>query len=127
MYVIFFTMGVVTGIHPLVFALAKENFPNKIAGTVVAGTNTLIMLGGLLFQPLVGLILDISHKSLDSNGFQVYAANDYSLALSIVPIALVICLCVLHFIKDTGAELAKKDEFEEQLEQAMLNPEVVYD
>ncbi|HSX20567.1 MAG TPA: MFS transporter, partial [Gammaproteobacteria bacterium] len=54
LYVLFFFVGIFCGAHPLCFALGKENSPNQISGTAVAVTNSLIMLGGMIFQPIVG-------------------------------------------------------------------------
>ena len=103
MFVFFVFIGVSTGTHPLVFALAKENFPNRIAGTVVATINMLTMLGGLIFQPLVGYLLDWNHHSTNVIGaVKDYTAANYTFALSIIPISLIICLIVMMFIKETG-------------------------
>lgn len=108
---IFFFIGVATGTHPLVFALAKENYRIQIAGTVIAFTNTLIMLGGLLFQPLVGYLLDLHHGSVGlSYTIQQYNANDYTFALSIIPISLIICIILMLFIKETGQSLNVREE-----------------
>ncbi len=101
----FFFIGVATGSHPLVFALAKENYSNRIAGTVVALTNTLIMLGGLLFQPIVGFLLDLNHGSVGALGVQHYTAHNYLVALSIIPVSLMICIVLMFFVKETGHRL----------------------
>ncbi len=103
LYTLFFMMGVAMGTHPLVFALAKENYPNKIAGSVVAFTNTLIMLSGLLITPLAGKLLDYSHHSIGATSAQHYTAANYTFALSLIPISLVICLIIMRFIKETGS------------------------
>ena len=103
LFILFFFMGAAMRTHPLLFALAKENYSNKIAGTVVAFTNTLIMLSGLLITPLVGHLLDVSHHSLDKIGTEHYTTANYVFALSVIPISLVICLLLMIFIKETGA------------------------
>ncbi len=108
LYVMFFFIGIATGTHPLVFALAKENYSKKVAGTVVAFTNMLIMLGGLLFQPFVGFLLDLTHGAPASTGSVVYSAHDYTMALSIIPISLLLCLIAMKFVKETGHRI--KDE-----------------
>lgn len=109
LFVIFFFIGVATGTHPLVFALAKENYSNRIAGTVVAFTNTLIMLGGVLFQPVVGLLLDLSHGSLYKIGTEHYSASNYTFALSIIPLSLFLSLLLMRFIKETGTSLNQEE------------------
>ncbi len=109
MFSFFILIGVSTGTHPLVFALAKENFPNRITGTVVAVINTLTMLGGLVFQPLVGYLLDWSHHSIHALGLvKDYSPSNYTFALSIIPISLIIGFIVMFFIKETGEREPKK-------------------
>lgn len=103
LYILFFSMGIAMGTHPLVFALAKENYPNKIAGSVVAFTNTLIMLSGLLITPLAGWLLDYDHHSNGVAGVQHYTAGNYTFALSLIPISLLLCLIIMRFIKETGS------------------------
>ena len=107
LYVIFFTIGAATGTHPLVFALAKENFSNKIAGTVVAFTNTLVMVGGMIFQPVVGFLLDLTHGGGHYTHFKInsYNPHDYTIGLSVIPISLFICILLMLMIKETGHKL----------------------
>ena len=109
LYIIFFLIGVAMGTHPLVFALAKENFSNKFAGTTVAFTNMLIMLGGLLFQPLVGFLLDYDHHTLFKTGIEHYTAANYTFALSIIPLSLILCLIIMYFVKETGTNLHQQE------------------
>lgn len=118
LYALFFLMGVAMGTHPLVFALAKENYSNKIAGSVVAFTNTLIMLSGLLITPLAGYLLDVSHHSVGAIGMQNYTPANYTFALSIIPISLMICLIIMRFIRETGA---LKEEEEQVYDRELAN------
>jgi len=102
LYVIFFFVGIFCGAHPLCFALGKENSPLKFSGTAVAVTNTLIMLGGLIFQPVVGKLLD--NHAVDIvylNGIPQYTPADYTYALSVVPVGLMIAIFLTFFLKET--------------------------
>lgn len=100
--VLFFFLGIFCGAHPLCFALGKENCPNRISGTAVAVTNTLIMLGGMIFQPVVGILLDkhTVHSALQDTA-RIYTASDYTYALSVVPIGLFIAVLLTFFLKET--------------------------
>lgn len=110
LFSLFFLIGVSMGTHPLVFALAKENFPNRIAGTVVAVINTLTMLGGMIFQPVVGVLLDYSNNTLHATGaVSNYTATNYTFALSIIPISLLICLILMFFIRETGDNIHRAE------------------
>lgn len=116
LYTIFFLIGFCCGAHPLCFALSKENNPIQISGTAVAVTNMVIMLGGLIFQPVVGILLDVYAKSnpLGANGLPTYTSSDYSIALSIIPIGVALGIFLSIFLKETHCE-SQATESEENL------------
>lgn len=102
LYTLFFFIGIFCGAHPLCFALGKENSPNRISGTAVAVTNTLIMLGGMIFQPFVGKLLDKHALNVVmQNGVPMYSASDYTYALTVVPVGLVLAIILSFFLKET--------------------------
>ena len=97
-----FFIGVFTSAHPLVFALAKENFHNSIAATVVAITNMLIMCGGIIFQPLIGYLINYRHHlEFGTTSSHAYTTVDYSFGMLILPIFLLISFVLAFFIKDS--------------------------
>lgn len=102
LYILFLLIGMSCGAHPLCFALGKENNPNTVSGTAVAVTNTLIMLGGIVFHPIVGKLLDWHTTNVIlQNGIPVYSASDYTYALSVVPLGLFITIILTFFLKET--------------------------
>ncbi len=105
LYVLFFFVGIFCGAHPLCFALGKENSPNRFSGTAVAVVNTLIMLGGWIFQPLVGKLLD-QHAAdvVVQNGIRIYSASDYNYALTLIPMGLILSIVLCFFLKETHCE-----------------------
>lgn len=103
---IFFLIGFCCGAHPLCFALGKESNPIRVSGTAVAITNMLIMLGGMVFQPVVGKLLDMhSSGMIGEDGLPVYSAMDYTYALSIVPIGVALGIFLSFFLRETHCEL----------------------
>jgi MFS family permease len=113
LYVIFFFIGIFCGAHPLCFALGKDNNANQISGMAVAFTNTLIMVGGAIFQPVVGLLLDWHTTAVSVNGAPVvFTPGDYIYALSVVPIGLVIAIGLTFFLKETYCQ--SKETIEER-------------
>jgi len=111
-FVLMFIFGVFNGPHPLCFTLSKEiNNPN-LAGTAVAFANFVIMMGGFIFQPLVGKFLyALSDGSTDAiTGVAVYTANEYTTALSVMPIGLVFGLVCLYYIQETAPSRAGHQE-----------------
>lgn len=55
-----FAAGLFGGLQMLVFAMAKESMANAMAGTVLAFVNMLGIAGALIFQPLLGFLVDLS-------------------------------------------------------------------
>ena len=96
--------GFCCGAHPLCFALGKENNPTQMAGTAVAVTNMFIMMGGIIFPPLVGRMLDFHTSNLVGNGMHSYSADDYTFALSVVPLGIVLGTVLSMFLKETYCE-----------------------
>jgi len=107
---VFFMIGFCCGAHPLCFALGKENNPIQISGTAVAATNMLIMLGGVIFQPVVGKLLDF-HTSAPaiSGSLPVYTPGDYTFALSVVPLGVAFGIFLSFFVKETYCESQAKE------------------
>lgn len=63
LYGVFFLMGITTSsIVVIVFTTVKELFPLEIAGTAIGTANLFGFLGGIIFQPLIGYILDLAGK-----------------------------------------------------------------
>tara|TARA_Y200000002_G_scaffold361883_3_gene348414 strand:+ start:2836 stop:4104 length:1269 start_codon:yes stop_codon:yes gene_type:complete len=94
-----FLFGVGCGPHPLCFILAKENFDTKVAGTAISFTNFLIMLGGFVFQPVLGYILNWIEPG--HVGGLSYSAQSYQIAMSIMPVSLAISIVLVLLIKET--------------------------
>lgn len=115
LYGVFFMIGFSCGAHPLCFALGKENNPIQISGTAVAVTNMLIMAGGMIFQPVVGKLLDLhTINTIGANGLPVYSASDYTFAMSIIPIGVAIGIVLSVFLKETYCE-SQADELAESI------------
>ncbi len=123
---IFFVIGFCCGAHPLCFALGKETNPIQISGSSVAVTNMLIMMGGVIFQPVVGKLLDFHTTSpLDTNGLPVYTSSDYTFALSVIPLGVALGIFLSIFLKETFCESQAKEKDKQIFEPVSLRPEVV--
>lgn len=96
-----FLYGVFSATEIIVFVLAKEMSGAKLSGTIFAATNMIVTLGGVIFQPLVGKLLDIFGENTLVGGEHVYRAIDYQCALSILPISLLFVLIFSFFLNDS--------------------------
>jgi MFS family permease len=95
-----FIYGVASGTEIIVFIMAKENSGALVSGTVFAVVNMIVSLGGVIFQPLVGWILDQGRRQF-IHGEYVYSIHDYQIALSILPISLIFVMFIgLFFLED---------------------------
>ncbi len=101
--VLLFFYGVFSGTEIIVFIMAKESSGAKLSGTVFAATNMIVTLGGVVFQPLVGKLLDTFGDSGFVGGEHIYTVVDYQVALSILPISLLVVTILAFFIKDNKA------------------------
>ncbi|KTD33281.1 hypothetical protein Lnau_2929 [Legionella nautarum] len=108
-----FLLGLLYSAQCIVFAVGRELSPNEAAGTAMAMTNMIVMLGAMFLQPLVGRLLDLSLSTHLANVplqavpvdklQQLYTADDYQFALSIIPIGIIIAAILTFFLKETYA------------------------
>jgi MFS family permease len=113
LHIVFFIVGFCCGAHPLCFALGKENNPLQFSGTAVAVTNMLIMLGGAIFQPVVGKLLDIhASGAIDAHGLPIYTPSDYTFALSVIPVGVAVALLLSFFLRETYCRSIAKESVE---------------
>lgn len=111
--ILMFFLGLLYSAQCIVFAVSRELSPNEAAGTAMSMTNMVVMLGAMLFQPLIGHLLDLSlsqHavslsvKHATAEKLQLYTAGDYQMALSIIPIGIIIAAFLTLFLKETYAD-----------------------
>ncbi len=105
LYPLFFLFGFMTSAQVIVFAIGREVSPKHIAATAVSVTNMFAMIGGAVFQPVIGVILDMNWAGKVSHGLHIYSAGTYTLALSILPIALLITIFLSLMLKETYCQL----------------------
>ncbi|MFH0959126.1 MAG: MFS transporter, partial [Pseudomonadota bacterium] len=79
------------------FTTTKELFPVEIAGTSVGAVNLFPFLGGAIFQPFIGWILDMYPRS-PSGGYPLEA---FKSAFLIMLMASVVCVISALFMRDT--------------------------
>lgn len=112
--VLMFILGLLYSVQAIVFAVGRELSPQEAAGTAIAMTNMLVMIGAMFLQPVVGRLLDWSYRGhhstellgqvLDAEHIrQLYTAHDYQVALSIIPIGILIAAILTFFLKETHA------------------------
>jgi MFS family permease len=112
-----FLLGLMYSAQAIVFAVGRELSPGEAAGTAMAITNMIVMLGAMFLQPLVGHLLDFSLSThvndvtmigdTATNLQKLYTVDDYQFALSIIPIGILIAAILTFFLKETYAHAKK--------------------
>lgn len=98
-----FLYGFFCAAEIIVFALARENCDPKMAGTAIAVINMLVMLGGVVFQPLFGKLMDVLWSGMLINHVRIYSMAEYQMVFSILPLSLGLVAVLSFFIKETHA------------------------
>lgn len=89
-------LGLFSGAYVLTFSIGNEIVPPHIRGTSMGFVNTLSMITAPLLQPLIGFILHVvSHETA---GKEYYSVANYQVALSVMPILLVIAAILTKWI-----------------------------
>lgn len=88
------------------FSICRELYPMETSGTALGFMNMLNSFGPAVFSPLVGLILDLSWQGQQTAaGIRHYSPVNYDIALSILPICLLIALILIPFLQETHAKI----------------------
>jgi MFS family permease len=95
LYILLFFYGFFTANMLLCFSLITQHFPKWAQGSAIGFTNTIVMIMGGLAQHFTGILLERLRIQHDF----VYLVEDYQLALTFLPICLVIALFLVLFIK----------------------------
>ena len=108
MYSVLFLLGFGAGGQTVSFAVVKDNNSTELVGTASGFNNLSVVLGGAIFQPLVGVLLNHSAGAQVVNGVTMYTIASYQSALSIMPCcylaSLIIALWVIKESYPTSGE-----------------------
>jgi MFS family permease len=84
---IVFMHGMGASAMVLGFACAREHNPPEMSSTAMAIVNVAVIGSGALFQPLVGILLDLQWNGELAAGVRVYSPEAFRLALGAISIA----------------------------------------
>ncbi len=112
LYSALFLAGLFYAAKALTFALACEIMPKRISGLTTAFLNMTVMGAGVIFNPLVGFLLDKFYTGPENVEYVIYNKFEYSIALSVLPCAALLSFFISFFVKDS----IEKDKFESESE-----------
>jgi sugar phosphate permease len=107
-YLVMFLFGFFSSAQILVFAVCHEASGMKIAGTAIALTNMIVMIGGNIFQPAIGKLLDMGWNHHMVDGARMYGAYDFQMALTLLPISIFISIIITMFVRETFCSVKLK-------------------
>jgi MFS family permease len=88
--ILMFFLGVVSSAYVLNFVIASEIASYRMQSTSVGITNMISVGAAPIVQPLIGLVLYLLSDHIAQTGFESYTVAHFQLALSMVPILLVV-------------------------------------
>lgn len=97
---IFLCIGFLISVQVIAYPLIAESNPHEHNGTAQGLASTIVILGGLT-QPLFGKIMSLKWDNKTLNGIAHYSTTDYQCAILIMPIAMIVAVLILLFVKET--------------------------
>lgn len=85
----------------IAYAVASEINPRQVSGASMAFANMMSVIPGAMMQPVIGRLLDYHSGQQIVNNIPVYTASDFNFAMLSLPLALVIAIFLVFFIKET--------------------------
>ncbi|MEC8977779.1 MAG: MFS transporter [Pseudomonadota bacterium] len=101
--VLMYGLGFFKSCQPLVFVSAKNLVSPHLTATAVAGTNMIVNLSSF-FQPVIGYQLSRYHR-LYEHGMSNYTLLNWQLALSVIPVFLLVACFLSFFLKLDSDEI----------------------
>ena len=102
--VLFFCLGLTTSTQVLSYPLVSASNPVSITASAVSVVSFCIIGGGVVFQPLFGGVMDMTHQQSLQLPPGVYEPNCYYHALLIIPIAFTLSFFAAFFLRDHAAK-----------------------
>ena len=109
MYALFYFIGVSSGTTPVIaFTMVKELFPVSLAGTAVGVANIFPFIGGAIYQPVLGVILENAGRDAAGN-FIIQGYRDAFWFLTATAVLLLLlCLTLKETYRPEEEHLHRK-------------------
>lgn len=108
--VLLFLFGFLSSAQVLVFAIAREVTSIKISGTAIGFVNMLVMVGGIVFPPIIGKILDMNWDGTMLEGARIYSPQTYTIGLSLLPLGILVGILLTLCIRETHCKIHLEEE-----------------
>lgn len=97
--ILMFALGASGSSLILSFAIVSDVAPEGAKSTSVGLTNSLSLTTAIIFQPVIGWILNMLSERHASAGTEFYSATDYRIALTLLPLMIFAAFIVSIYIE----------------------------
>ena len=105
MMILLFGFGLAASGQSLSFAVVNDNTKRDDVGTAIGFNNMAVVVGGFLFQPLIGWILDCMWDGKIEHGVRMYHLMDYRSAMLLIPLCYLFAFYLAkRHIKETRCQ-----------------------
>ncbi len=98
---LFLAVGFFSSTQVISYPTVAESNPHFLTATSVSIVSISSISGGAIFQPFFGWLMDLNWDGKINEGMRIYSTSNFHLALTILPIACLISLLAVIFIKET--------------------------
>ena len=88
--ILMFVLGLSGSSLILSFAIVSHLAPEGAKSTCVGWANMISLISAIVFQPVIGWILNMLSEGVGPNGLEYYSATDYRIALSVLPVLIML-------------------------------------
>ena len=99
--------GICAGSFVLTFPFAKESVPARLGGTASGIANMGVMVGGMVMQPLIGVVLDWNWRGVMARGARFYDLEAFQRGFSLILAWGAVALLLLAFSRETYCRQAR--------------------
>lgn len=102
--ILYLFLGIITSTQVLSYPTVAESNAPEVAGTATSIISMMMVIGGIIGQPLYGVLVSLGWSGDMLNGTPVYASSSYFHAIFIVPVIFVLALAMTFWIKETRCQ-----------------------
>lgn len=95
--ILFFIMGIASSSQSIIFGLTHDINHKAVLGTAMGFINMAVIGGGLILQPLIGVILDRLWTGKTILAVPIYDVHTFRIALALIPISYFLATLVSIF------------------------------
>lgn len=111
LYILMFTAGLAYAAKSISFASICEIMPRRMSGMAIAFLNVGVMSAGIIYNPLMGLMLEHNWDGSMVAGAPFYNEDCYRFALMLLPISLFLSIFLAMRLKETHPESSIVKEY----------------